>query len=89
MARLPAAGILHVALADLLLERNELEVAEGHLARGHELGRRSGRLDAARNAAPALVRLRLARRDARGALAAVAEATFRMPICLPSALCAT
>ena len=74
MARLPAAGILHVAMAEVLLERNELEAAEDHLAQGHELGRRSGRLDAVRNAAPALVRLRLARGDARGALAAVAEA---------------
>jgi LuxR family maltose regulon positive regulatory protein len=74
MASLPAAGILHVALADVLVERNELQAAEEHLARGAELGRHSGRLDAAKNAAAALARLRLARGDMRGALAAVEEA---------------
>jgi LuxR family maltose regulon positive regulatory protein len=39
-----------------------------------ELGRRSGRLDAVKNAAPALARLRLARHNVSGALAAVQEA---------------
>ena len=74
MSRLPPAGLLHVALAGVLLERNDLEAAEGHLARGAELGRRSGRFDWVKNAAPALARLRLARGDAGGALAAVEEA---------------
>jgi LuxR family maltose regulon positive regulatory protein len=63
------------------VERNEFEAAESHLARANELGRRSGRLDAVRNSAPALTRLRLARGDASGALAAVdeAEAAFGEP----------
>jgi LuxR family maltose regulon positive regulatory protein len=74
LARLPATGILHLALAEVLVERNELATAEDHLARAHELGRRSGRLDAVRNAAPALARLRLVRGDVGGALDAIDEA---------------
>ncbi|MGD8626774.1 MAG: LuxR C-terminal-related transcriptional regulator, partial [Anaerolineae bacterium] len=74
MARLPAAGILHVALSEVLAERNDLEAAEAHLSRGLELGKWSGRLDAVRNAAPTLSRLRQARHDTDGALAAVQEA---------------
>ena len=73
MARLPGRGILHLALAEVLLERNELAAAAEHLARGSELGQRSGRFDTVRNAAAAQARLRLARGDVRGALAAVAE----------------
>jgi LuxR family maltose regulon positive regulatory protein len=74
MGRLSAAGLLHVVLAEVLLERNELEAAEAQLTIGRGQGKRSGRLDAIRNAAPAQVRLHLARGDARGALAAVDEA---------------
>ncbi|HEX9117899.1 MAG TPA: LuxR C-terminal-related transcriptional regulator [Anaerolineae bacterium] len=74
MGRLPVVGLLHLMIAEILLERNELEAAERHLARGNELARRSGRFDAVRNAAPALARLRLARGDASGALAAIREA---------------
>ncbi|MBN1248275.1 MAG: hypothetical protein JXC32_11500 [Anaerolineae bacterium] len=74
MARLPAAGILHIALSEVLVERNELRAAEAHLAQGFELGKWSGRLDAVRNAAPALSRLRLAQDDVTGALASVEEA---------------
>jgi LuxR family maltose regulon positive regulatory protein len=74
MARLPAAGILHVTMSEVLVERNDLEAAEAHLSQGLELGKWSGRLDAVRNAAYALSRLRQARHDANGALAAVQEA---------------
>ena len=73
MARLPAAGILHVAMSEVLVERNELEAAEAHLSQGIELGKWSGRLDAAKNTAYALSRLRQARYDVSGALAAVQE----------------
>jgi LuxR family maltose regulon positive regulatory protein len=71
---LPAAGVLHVAMSDVLVEWNDLEAAEAHLAQAFELGKWSGRLNAVRNAAHALSRLRQARYDAHGALAAVQEA---------------
>jgi LuxR family maltose regulon positive regulatory protein len=70
----PAAGILHVATGDLLLERNALDTAEARLEEGIALGKGSGRLDAALNAAPSLVRLALIRDDAPAALQAIAEA---------------
>jgi predicted negative regulator of RcsB-dependent stress response len=78
MSRLPAAGILYVALSEVLVERNELEAAEAHLAQGLEIGKWSGRLDAVRNAAYALSRLRQARHDTNGALAAIREAESAM-----------
>jgi LuxR family maltose regulon positive regulatory protein len=71
---LPAAGILHLALAEVLVERNELEAAEQHVAEGLDLGRGSGRLDAVRNAVRALSRLCLVREDVDAALAAVRDA---------------
>ena len=73
MARLPAAGILHIAMSEVLVERNELEAAEAHLSRGIDLGKGSGRLDAVKNAAYALSRLRQAQQDTYGALAAIQE----------------
>ncbi len=39
MARLPATGILHIAMSEVLVERNELEAAEAHLSRGIDLGK--------------------------------------------------
>jgi LuxR family maltose regulon positive regulatory protein len=74
MARLPAAGILHVAMSEVLVERNDVVAAEAHLTQGIELGKWSGRLDAEKNAAYVLSRIRLIRQDANGALAAVQEA---------------
>lgn len=74
MDRLPVAGVLHLRMSEVLLERNELEAAEASLSQGIELAKWSGRFDAVRNAVRALVRLRLARGDASGALAAVQEA---------------
>jgi len=71
MARLPAIGMLHLAMSDVLLERNELEAAEAHLSRAMELGEWVGRFGAARSIVQA--RLRQARQDADGALAALAE----------------
>ena len=76
LARLPSAGVLHVAISEVLVEQNDLQAAELHLSRGIELGRRSGRLDALKNAAGALSRLRQARKDVNGALSAFAEAEF-------------
>lgn len=74
MSCLPAAGILHVALSEVLVEQNEIGSAEEYLVQGIEQGKWSGRLEGVRNAAPALVRLRLARGDTSGALKAVQEA---------------
>ncbi len=74
MARLPAAGLLHVAMSEVLVEQNELDAAETHLAQGMQLGKWSGRLDAVKNGAFALSRLRQARQDVNGAMAAVQEA---------------
>lgn len=74
LAHLPAIGILHVTMSEVLVERNDLEATEAHLARGFELGKWSGRLDAKKNAANAHARLRLARNDITGALAVVQEA---------------
>ena len=74
MGRLPAAGILHVGLSEVLVEQNELKAAEEHIARGIELGKWSGRLDAVKNAGFALSRLRQARQDANGALEAIKDA---------------
>jgi LuxR family maltose regulon positive regulatory protein len=71
---LPAAGILHVTTGDLLLERNALDAAAERIREGIALGKGSGRLDAALNAAPSLVRLALIRGDASAALAAIAAA---------------
>ena len=76
MARLPSSGILHVAMSEVLLEQNHLEAAQQHLAQGIELGRRSGRLDALKNAAGPLSRLRQAGKDVSGALTAFDEAEF-------------
>ncbi len=74
MSRLPAAGVLHVALSDVLVERNELEAAQAHLVQGFELAKFSGRYDAVRNAPQTLARLRQAQGDPAGALAAIQEA---------------
>jgi LuxR family maltose regulon positive regulatory protein len=71
MDRLPAAGVLHVAMSEVLVEQDDLDAADAHLDRGFELGRWSGRLDAGRNAAHVLSRLRLVRGDGPGALKAV------------------
>ena len=74
MDRLPAAGIVHIALSEVLVERNDLDAARSHLDQAMALGKWSGRLDAVRNAAFALARLRQARQDSPGALAAIQDA---------------
>jgi len=71
MARLPATGMLHLAMCDMALERNDLQAAEAQLSRSAEVGTWSGRFGAAKSIAEA--RLRLAREDANGALAAIRE----------------
>lgn len=74
MAHFPAAGILHMAMSEVLVEQNDLIAAQHHLSQAYELGKYSGRLDAVRNAAYTRSRLGLARHDMDGALTAVEEA---------------
>jgi LuxR family maltose regulon positive regulatory protein len=78
MQHLPAAGVVHVAVSEILVERNELEGAEKHLTIGMELGKWSGRLDAVKNAAYALSRLKRARQDPDGAYKAIQEAELAL-----------
>lgn len=73
MHRLPAAGILHVAMSAVLVERNEFAAAEAHLAQGIELGKWSGRLNASQNAIHILCRLKLAQQDPAAAMSTVQE----------------
>ncbi len=70
----PASAILHIGMASLLGEWNELEKAEEHLQRGQELARLGGHHELLRNGAIVLARLRLVRGDPAGALAAIREA---------------
>ncbi len=79
MARLPAVGILHLALSEVLVEQNKLPEAEQHLTRGNALGKWSGRLDAAKNALFSQARLLLAQNDLAGAITAVLEAEAALP----------
>ena len=65
---LPAGGVLHVALSEVLVEQNDLKAAEEHIAQGIELGKWGGRLSAEKNATYALSRLRQACNDPKGAL---------------------
>jgi LuxR family maltose regulon positive regulatory protein len=74
MADSPACGLLYVASAGLLCERHELAEAGTQLQRGLDLGRLGGHHDFVRNALIAMARLRLARGDPSGALAAMEEA---------------
>ena len=74
MDRLPATGILHIALSEVLVERNDLDAAQSHLEQAIALGKWSGRLDAVRNVAFALARLRQAQHDNEGALAVIQDA---------------
>ncbi len=73
MARLPAAGILHIAMTEVMVERNDLEAVESHLSQGIEMGKWSGRLDAVKNTTYALSRLGIARHDPNRALAVFQE----------------
>jgi LuxR family maltose regulon positive regulatory protein len=70
----PASAILHIALANLLCEWNELQQAQDHLLRGQELSRLGGHHELQRNGGIVLARLRLAQSDPAGALAAISEA---------------
>jgi LuxR family maltose regulon positive regulatory protein len=74
MGESPACAILHVAMANLLCEWNELPQAEEHLLRSQELTRLGGHHEHVRNGGIALARLQLVQGDPGGALAAIQEA---------------
>jgi LuxR family maltose regulon positive regulatory protein len=74
MGQSPACGILHVALANLLCEWNELQQAQDHLHQGQELARLGGHHELIRNGGIVLARLRLVYGDPVGALEAIQEA---------------
>ncbi len=71
--KLPAAAVLHLALADLYIEWNRLDEAEASLQRAEEIGRYGGTLEYVRYHGVVLARLRVAREDLAGALAVLEE----------------
>ena len=73
-ASLPAAGAVHIAMGELLYERNDLDSATQRLSEGMELARRLGQLDTLVDGYIALSRLKQAQSDAQGAFEAVREA---------------
>lgn len=75
----PSAGMLHVGLAEVHFERDELAEAQRLVATGIEHCRRLAYLPALIAGLILLARLRLAEGDPAGALAAVEEADRAMP----------
>ena len=73
-AGLPAAGMLHLALAEVLRERNELAESQAQLEPAARLIRQGGYVEGLRNLGIILARLRQAGGDREGALAALDEA---------------
>jgi ATP/maltotriose-dependent transcriptional regulator MalT len=65
---LPAAGVVHLGMADLLYERDDLDGAERALRRGVDLAERSGEASTLVWAYVALSRTKRARGDEDGAL---------------------
>jgi LuxR family maltose regulon positive regulatory protein len=74
MAASPACAILHVAMAHLCCEWNELPQAQKHLQRAQELARLGGHHEHVRNGGIVLARLNLAQGDPAGALEAILDA---------------
>jgi LuxR family maltose regulon positive regulatory protein len=64
----PAAGVVHIGMADLLYERNDLDAAERELEMGVDLAERTGDVSTLVWAYVALSRTKLARGDEEGAL---------------------
>jgi ATP/maltotriose-dependent transcriptional regulator MalT len=71
---LPAAGIAHVGLAEVLLERNELEAALDHATEGIALCRQLAYTQSQASGLAALAWIRQAQSDPAGALEAISEA---------------
>jgi LuxR family transcriptional regulator, maltose regulon positive regulatory protein len=71
---LPAAGMVHVGLAEVLRERDELEAALDHANRGVELCRQLAYAFGLASGLATQARIRLAQGDPAGALQAISQA---------------
>jgi LuxR family transcriptional regulator, maltose regulon positive regulatory protein len=76
---LPAAGVAHVGIAEVLYERNELDAALGQAMRAVELCRQIGYAQWLVTGLAALARIRQALGDQAGALEAIGEAERLVP----------
>src|SRR5215207_1990596 len=76
---LPAAGVAHVGVAEVLYERNELDAALGQAMRGVELCRQIGYAQWLVTSLSTLACIRQARGDQAGALEAIGEAERLVP----------
>src|SRR5215207_6844110 len=76
---LPAAGVAHVGVAEVLYERNELDPALGQAMRGVELCRQIGYAQWQVTSLTTLACIRQARGDQAGALEAIGEAERLVP----------
>jgi LuxR family maltose regulon positive regulatory protein len=78
-APLPASGVAHVGLAELLREQGELDGALDHAGQGVELCRQLGYAQWQVTSLAALAWIRQARGDEAGALAAIQDAERVLP----------
>jgi LuxR family transcriptional regulator, maltose regulon positive regulatory protein len=76
---LPAAGVAHVGIAEVLYERNELDAALGQAMRSVELCRQIGYAQWLVTSLTTLACIRQARGDQAGALEAIGEAERLVP----------
>ena len=76
---LPAVGMVHVGLGDVLRERNELEAATRHLTEGITLCKRLGYAEPLATAYATLARVKQTQGDAPGALDAIRKAQLASP----------
>ena len=76
---LPAAGVAHVGVAEVLYERNELDTALDQALRGVALSRQLGYAQWLVTGLAALARIRQARGDTAGAQEAISKAEHLVP----------
>lgn len=76
---MPAVAMLHVGLADVLYQWNDLEAATHHLSEGLRLGKQFGQLDVLAAGYAIRTRLHQARGDAANAAAEPAQTEATLP----------
>ena len=76
---LPAAGVAHVGVAEVLYERNELDAALNHATRGVVLSRQLGYAQWMGTGLTTLARIRQALGDQAGAMEAIGEGEHLVP----------